>query len=338
MSVNGESETIEESPTAEDRKQSSKCDLFDVVAQITVPVIDPPVSTTASADPRTQATNEEKMDPNSMTKSQLKRKRRLEHLTEKKRLKKERDREVKKKKAEAEGRSLEEERRHNEEHFGKGKYGEMRRKKLEEKLKMAELSFQICVDCGYESHMTAKEINSLASQLRYCYSNNKRSETPCLLTVTGLSESSQTFQHLSNVSGFDTWNPKAFHRTEQSLQDHFANQLDRIVYLTSDSPTTLQDLDNSKIYVIGGIVDRNRYKGAAFQRAQSIPVATAKLPIDEHLSQIESSRVLTTNHVFEMLLKYKENGKDWKRALADVLPGRKRITIVKDQETETTPA
>lgn len=34
------------------------------------------------------------------------------------------------------------------------------------------------------------------------------------------------------------------------------------------------------------------------------------------------------NHVFEILLKYRQHGSDWKKALLDVLPDRKDITEV----------
>jgi tRNA (guanine9-N1)-methyltransferase len=55
------------------------------------------------------------------------------------------------------------------------------------------------------------------------------------------------------------------------------------VYLTADSPNELVQLDSSKIYIIGGIVDRNRHKGICYKRAQEAGIATAKLPISQHV-------------------------------------------------------
>jgi tRNA (guanine9-N1)-methyltransferase len=98
----------------------------------------------------------------------------------------------------------------------------------------------------------------------------------------------------------------------------------KLVYLTSDSPNVLDDLDNDKVYVIGGIVDRNRLKRATIDRAKELGIATARLPITQHL-QLFTSKVLTCNHVFGILLKYRDCGNDWKKAMLEVLPKRKDI-------------
>ena len=51
--------------------------------------------------------------------------------------------------------------------------------------------------------------------------------------------------------------------------DVFANRKADLVYLTADSPNELSELDSSKLYIIGGIVDRNRHKNICFQKAES---------------------------------------------------------------------
>ena len=119
----------------------------------------------------------------------------------------------------------------------------------------------------------------------------------------------------------------------------------QLVYLTGDSENTLSTLDNNTTYIIGGIVDRNRLKRAAIERAEAIgsnnstlPIKTARLPLDEHFDFKGSTRVLTCNHVFEILLKYRENGyKDWGGAVMSVLPDRKDIHEKEEKKDETKP-
>ena len=95
----------------------------------------------------------------------------------------------------------------------------------------------------------------------------------------------------------------------------------KIVYLTSDSPHTLTQLSSHTVYIIGGIVDKNRHKGLCYKRACDRGVATAKLPISEYMA-MQSRFVLATNHVVEIMLKWLECG-DWGEAFVKVIPKRK---------------
>ncbi|GKY95048.1 hypothetical protein MPSEU_000469100 [Mayamaea pseudoterrestris] len=264
--------------------------------------------------------------PNQMSKNQLKKLKRWEQKMVIKQRRKEQERAAKVAKALAVGRDIEEERRQQAATYGKGRMRQYKLDKWKARLQQGS-SLQICVDGSFESSMTAKEINSLALQLRYCYASNRRccsasgNALPCGYTFT--SSGGETLKHLQNVSGFDEWKNWGFQHSPLSLGDYYKDKLSQVVYLTCDSEHTLTELASDKIYVIGGIVDRNRLKRAAMDRAEALGVSTAKLPIDDHLKKMPSTRVLTCNHVFDLLLKCREHNGDWKKALMEVLPTRK---------------
>jgi tRNA (guanine9-N1)-methyltransferase len=265
-------------------------------------------------------------DQKPISKNAIKKRKRYEKLMDIKRRKKEQAKERKAAKAKLEGRDLDEERRLQAERQKSG----VGRKKREERWKRrieesADTSFKVCIDSGFEDLMTWKEKNSLASQIRYCYAVNKKSDNPVYISVSGLTESGVTCEQLAKVEGFpDQWN-SAFSCSAEPLEK--MHDKSKLVYLTSDSDHTLEHLDDSKVYVIGGIVDRNRLKRTTVEKANELGIATAKLPIEDHL-KLCATKVLTVNHVFEILLKYRQHGSDWKKALLDVLPDRKDITEV----------
>jgi tRNA (guanine9-N1)-methyltransferase len=94
-----------------------------------------------------------------------------------------------------------------------------------------------------------------------------------------------------------------------------------VIYLTSDSPHTLDILVPYTSYVIGGLVDKNRHKGVCFKRACMRHIPTAKLPIGEYMT-MQSRSVLATNHVVEIMVRWLEHG-DWAKAFTEVIPKRK---------------
>ena len=96
---------------------------------------------------------------------------------------------------------------------------------------------------------------------------------------------------------------------------------EELVYLTADSEHTIETLDKSKVYIIGGLVDRNRYKNLTLNRANEKGIKTARLPIGEYM-KLHSSKVLTVNHVMDILVKY-DLYRDWGKAFEAVIPNRK---------------
>lgn len=273
-----------------------------------------------------------KQNETTMSKSQLKKRRRRERLREQNAQKKQRKKQLKEAKALAEGRDLvelrrtQEEKAQNENSASKNK----NRKIWEAKTNEAKNRFRICLDCSFEKLMTEKEVNSLATQVRHCYAANKRSENPVLFSVTGLS--GMTNDILSRVNGFpESWYLRAFFQSEKSVVE-FHTDTSKLVYLTSDSTNELDHLEDDKIYIIGGIVDRNRLKRATIDKAESLSIATAKLPIEKHL-KLFATKVLTCNHVFEILLKYRANGNNWKKAMVDVLPARKDVQELSKEQS-----
>ncbi|RYP47457.1 hypothetical protein DL768_006482 [Monosporascus sp. mg162] len=113
-----------------------------------------------------------------------------------------------------------------------------------------------------------------------------------------------------------------------------AEDVDRsVVYLTADSPYTLNCLEPNTCYVIGGIIDKNREKGLCYKIARERNVRTAKLPIGEFMV-MQSRHILATNHVMDIILKYLELG-NWADAFMRVIPTRKGGKLKEDDDATT---
>lgn len=122
-------------------------------------------------------------------------------------------------------------------------------------------------------------------QITYCYAVNGRCMSPCHLWLTGCE--GEMGSQLQRLPGFDKW---MVERESRSYIEALQDQKDNLVYLTADAETVLEELDLKKIYIIGGLVDRNRWKGITMKKAQEQGIQTAKLPIGNYL-KMSSSQV-----------------------------------------------
>ena len=180
---------------------------------------------------------------------------------------------------------------------------------------------KICIDLQYEELMSEKELIHLAQQLSRVYGFNRKSSDPCHLTFCHLPKDCKTRQICCDKSeGFANY---ILNFSEKSLIDTFENRKQDLVYLTPDSDNLLEDIEDNKIYVIGGLVDDSVKKLSSLSFAKDQGLTTAKLPIDKYCSRIEGSfkQILTINQVFEILLN-KIQGFSWPQVFSQSLPSR----------------
>jgi tRNA (guanine9-N1)-methyltransferase len=115
---------------------------------------------------------------------------------------------------------------------------------------------------------------------------------------------------------------------EQSYLDLYPDSKDRLVYLSADSPNVIDNIEDDKIYIIGGIVDKNRHKLLCYNRAEQQGIAHGRLKIDTYI-RMKGRPILTVDQVLEIISKYLEC-RDWEAAFFAVIPKRKELTSKKE--------
>jgi tRNA (guanine9-N1)-methyltransferase len=181
---------------------------------------------------------------------------------------------------------------------------------------------KVIVDCDFDVMLTEKEHSSLKQQLMFCHAANKKSDHPCRLILTGVSE---RLENAINKVSYGKW---AVDMHREPYIELF--EPDKLVYLTADSDETLDSFESDKIYIIGGLVDHNRLKLITQTKATQQGIKTAKLPLDRFVD-LSSSKVLTVNHVFDLITKY-VSCNDWRSAIVESIPSRKKVKL-KDEDS-----
>uniref|UniRef100_A0A7E4V8P8 tRNA (guanine(9)-N(1))-methyltransferase n=1 Tax=Panagrellus redivivus TaxID=6233 RepID=A0A7E4V8P8_PANRE len=182
---------------------------------------------------------------------------------------------------------------------------------------MAESSLKqkVAIDLDFVEYMNESDLKNSLTQVALCYGTNRRLPQPLQLYACGVNE------HIMNLAEsigiFKNWD---IHLKSDKIDTVFTPN--EIVYLTAESDNVLTELDESKVYIIGGLVDHNHHKGLCHGIATKKGYGHARLAIEENV-KLDSRKVLTINHVFDILARYTVHG-NWKAALDEVIPGRKR--------------
>lgn len=188
-----------------------------------------------------------------------------------------------------------------------------------------EAALRVGFDCQFEHLMSEKEVISVGRQVQCCYHHNQELQKQCWMMLSSFGGG---LQHRLEKANYKHWpgvvaNPKRFDE---------AFKKEDIVYLTAESENTLEEIDQSKLYIIGAIVDRNREKGLCHQLATDAGVQTARLPISEHM-EMSTRVVITIDQVFQIVLQL-YNGAPMAEALAAAMPSRKGWEMKEDGEED----
>lgn len=205
------------------------------------------------------------------------------------------------------------------------------------------LPLTFILDCSFDDLMLEKERISLGSQLTRSYSDNSRAPYRAHMVISsfdkllkhrfdtvlakthehwkGIRFMQEDFVHAADMA--KEWMKEPGHKMVGVFTDKSDAKPEdgEVIYLSSDSPYTLTELKPYSTYIIGGLVDKNRYKGICYKRATEKGIKTAKLPIGDYI-QMSARSVLATNHVVEIMLRWLELG-DWGQAFMQVIPSRK---------------
>ncbi|GAB1868517.1 tRNA (guanine(9)-N(1))-methyltransferase [Camponotus japonicus] len=187
----------------------------------------------------------------------------------------------------------------------------------------------VTIDLSFDELMIDKDIAKLTKQILRCYTLNRRAIAPMQFSLTSFTGRSRADMEKHN--GYEHWDVN-FHT--ESYINIYPN--DKIVYLTSESENVIDRLNHEWVYIIGGLVDHNAHKGICYKLAKDAGVRHGRLPLDKFL-QMKARKVLTIDHVFEILLRVTE-GNTWQEAFLKVLPERKNakpIVPVQSKEDES---
>ncbi|AFZ79949.1 hypothetical protein BEWA_027980 [Theileria equi strain WA] len=189
----------------------------------------------------------------------------------------------------------------------------------------------IVIDCEFEQYASEKEAKSLANQIMQSYGANKRADKPFNLIICGIEEGGHLDDALGRISGTENWLCQLTYESIESLLDKEGPCEEgkesicgrELTYLSADATDVLESVDSNNVYVIGGIVDRNRLNGITYNKAKHLGYSCKRLPIKEHI-KLNSSHVLSVTACINILLHFYKNN-DWKLALQESIPKRKLL-------------
>lgn len=160
-------------------------------------------------------------------------------------------------------------------------------------------TLKIVIDCSHLIWHTDRTIKSLAKQINWIYLTLKFNlEKRVNITLTSFSPDSKLAFFADKHYGGNKWYGE---KLKEPFWERYKDKLDRLIILSPDAEEELEFVSSNKIYIIGGIVDREVRKGETLFLSNSLNIAARKLPIRRYLPEVESC-ILNVNTVADILI------------------------------------
>ncbi|CAM9101691.1 unnamed protein product [Ectocarpus fasciculatus] len=175
-------------------------------------------------------------------------------------------------------------------------------------------SLRLVIDLNWAEDASGKELSSLVKQLCYVYSRARASSMPPRLSLTSYQgRAAAALESAGAASWLVDRNPLGVFTVFESAE---------IIYLSPDAEEPLDQVLDTNVYVVGGIVDRNLSKGLTLGAAEGARARAVRLPFDEYLPEIpRGDRVLTVCACVGVLMGIRA-GEGWRDALQKSVPRR----------------
>jgi len=193
------------------------------------------------------------------------------------------------------------------------------------KLLKLEKAPTVVIDFNFSHKLELKEAHGITTQLQFLYSTNMHCQKPVNIVFSSLKEKTPVMEGLKKATQnfLDSW---VIERTHVHFLQLYYKRPKDLIYLTADCEEDLEELKETEIYIIGGILDRNRMKGVTAGFAKEAGIKMRRLPIEKYMRITQQSSVLTIDQVFNALLAWWNWG-CWRKALQYSIPERKGFKL-----------
>lgn len=188
----------------------------------------------------------------------------------------------------------------------------------QESQRASESGIPLIFDFSYCSKMTSVEIGSLQSQISDSV-GFLRKQNPQYFSLICSNVPTELTEKLSK-RGSKKWHLRV-HEEDLTALDIVRDRT--IVYLSPEGAEPLLSVDESCVYVIGGLVDRTIQSSLSYSRGQSLGVLTKRLPIAEHgFSIIKPERRVFNINTVVAFLHHLASGKSCEESFLLSIPKR----------------